>query len=93
MDATIVIYFMKSNFNYNILLSPLIDECKMLLRFMIFSLIMHVFREGNKFANALAHLGSNFQPPPPSYFHSFNALFCICSNPTSSLIRLLLNDA
>lgn len=59
MDAAIIIQFISADKVSNIILSPLIDKCKILIYCMTKS-FKHVFRE-KKNTDALSRLRSNFQ--------------------------------
>ena len=57
MDALSVILLMKNN-TVNLLMKPLLTDCKNLLSEIPNKQIVHIYREANQCANALAKLGA-----------------------------------
>ena len=58
LDASVVISMLNTQSSLNLLLQPLISDCRMLVRQFDEQRILHVFREGNRCADALACYGS-----------------------------------
>lgn len=83
---------MKNTSNYNLILSPFIDECKLPIHTMHFSSLKHVFRERKKYVDALARLRSEFQSFPFLNVINFNELFRIYFIPLDYLNNFSLDN-
>ena len=69
MDALSIVLLMKNN-SANLLMEPLLTDCRNLLSEILNKQIVHIYREANQCADALAKTGSvgsfvNFLYPPP----------------------------
>lgn len=88
--ATIIIQFMYVVKVFNIILSPLIDECWMLFHSMNFKSLKHVFWKRNKCADEPARLRSNYQlSSSQNDYLPIQSLFCLRRTPPSYLNSLL----
>ncbi|KAL0006246.1 hypothetical protein SO802_013807 [Lithocarpus litseifolius] len=80
LDAKVVIGLITSTSGSNKPYSPLLNDCRYLLRRFLQTRVVHVFREGNRCADALARMGSNMaeeflvfdNPPSPDVLYFVN---------------------
>ncbi|KAK9990920.1 hypothetical protein SO802_025905 [Lithocarpus litseifolius] len=80
LDAKVVISLITSIGGSNKPYFPLLNDCRYLLRRFLQTRVVHVFREGNRCANALARMGSNMDeeflvfdnPPSPDVLYFVN---------------------
>ena len=81
LDARVVVDLIKSNVDSSKLYSPLLCDCRCLLREFHRVQVQHVFREGNCPADALARWGC-----------SMNNAFAVFNHPPSANILCLINS-
>ncbi|KAK3204463.1 hypothetical protein Dsin_018509 [Dipteronia sinensis] len=91
-DALSTVQIIAKVNNYSHPLFSLIQSCKKLINSEWNCCVNHVFREANKLADGLAHLGKNIEPgilffeePPPAVYSvfdgDFRGLTCLRSSP------------
>ena len=60
MDAEFLVYLVSNPFVVNLMLEPLLTDCKNLIKTFSNSLVVHVFREANSCADRLVRMGTEF---------------------------------
>ena len=80
LDARLVVDLVNSNVDTNKPYSPLLHDCKCLLRRIPWVQVVHVYREGNQCADALAGWGSTMEE-----------VFVVFSSPPSHDVLYLVN--
>ena len=71
LDAKLIVLLLTNYSINNLMLEPLLDDCRILLKKFHSSTVHHIFREANQYADALAKFGAslssdyvNFANPP-----------------------------
>ena len=80
LDAKVVVSLITSTGGSNKPCLPLLNDCRYLLSRFLQTRVVHVFREGNRCADALARMGSNMveeflvfdNPPSPDVLYFVN---------------------
>ena len=60
MDAEFLVFLVSNPFVVNLMLEPLLTDCKNLIQTFSNSLVVHVFREANSCADRLVRMGTEF---------------------------------
>ena len=80
LDAKVVVGLVKSNIDTNKSYSPLLYDCRCLLRRFLWVQVVHVYREGDRCVDALARWGGTMtedfvafdSPPSPDFLYLAN---------------------
>ena len=81
VDVEMVVFLLKNHITINLVIEPLLSDCKNLLLIFTNPVVKHVFRETNQYADILANLGLTLDCP-----------FQYFSNPPSMVANLLAFD-
>ena len=81
VDAEMVVLLLKNHTTINLVIEPLLSDCRNLLLMFTNPVVKHVFREANQCVDALANLGLTLDCP-----------FQYFSNPPSVVANLLAFD-
>lgn len=78
MDADFLVYLILNPFVVYQMLEPLLNDCKNLIKTFSYSLLVHVYREANSYADRLARMGAELTSD-----------FLILYNPPDVVVDLL----
>ncbi|XP_050241857.1 uncharacterized protein LOC126690772 [Quercus robur] len=60
LDAELIVLLLTNYSINNLMIEPLLDDCRTLLKKFHNSTVHHIFREANQYADALAKFGATF---------------------------------
>ena len=69
LDVEMVVLLLKNPSTINLVMKPLLSDCKSLLQLFDNPVVQHAYREANQRANALATLGLNLHAPFMDFVH------------------------
>ena len=69
LDAEMVVLLLKNPSTINLVMEPLLSDCRNLLQLFDNPVVQHVYREANQCADALATLGLNLHVPFMDFVH------------------------
>ena len=69
LDAEMVVLLLKNPSTINLVMEPLLSDCRHLLQLFDNFVVQHVYREANQCSDALATLGLNLHVPFMDFVH------------------------
>nr|POE59596.1 putative ribonuclease h protein [Quercus suber] len=71
-DADLIVHLLNNLSSHNLMLEPLLNDCRNLIKTFTNCTVAHIFREANRCANKLANMGATqavnflllYEPPP-----------------------------